>query len=51
MKEAVKEHLSSLSHCQIEDVGAFNESSVDYPDIVKKAVAKYFTMPTNALGY
>ena len=50
LKEVIKKYLSSLSNHQIEDVGTFRESSVDYPDIVEKAVAKYLTHPSNALG-
>ncbi len=39
LKEAVKEHLLSRGY-EVEDLGAYSESSVDYPEYGKK-VAKY----------
>jgi ribose 5-phosphate isomerase B len=39
MKEIVKEYLSGLNY-QFEDVGTFNEDSVDYPDFAKKVAKK-----------
>lgn len=39
MKEIIKEYLSGLNY-QFEDVGTFNEDSVDYPDFAKKVAKK-----------
>ncbi|HEX13909.1 MAG: ribose 5-phosphate isomerase B [Desulfurella sp.] len=39
MKEAIKEYLAGLNYL-VEDVGTFNEDSVDYPDFAKKVAKK-----------
>ncbi|MGE4546914.1 MAG: ribose 5-phosphate isomerase B [Desulfurella sp.] len=39
MKEIIKEYLAGLNY-QFEDVGTFNEDSVDYPDFAKKVAKK-----------
>jgi len=39
MKEIIKEYLIGLDYT-VEDVGAFSEDSVDYPDFAKKVAKK-----------
>ena len=50
LKEDVKKYLNSLPDYQVEDVGTSNDASVDYPDIAKKAVERYFADPVNSLA-
>lgn len=36
LKEAVKKVLAEFKDIQVEDVGTYNDASVDYPDIAEK---------------
>jgi ribose 5-phosphate isomerase B len=40
LKEKIKKYLEESGH-KITDVGAYNDSSVDYPDIAEKACNEY----------
>lgn len=37
LKEAVKQVLAEFEDIQVEDVGAYSDAAVDYPDIAEKA--------------
>ncbi len=50
LKSRIKNYLESLEKYSIKDVGTFSEESVDYPDIVKKAVAEYRQDAFSSLG-
>ena len=52
LKEEIKKHLAAKGGYELEDLGAFDEASVDYPDygaaVARMTRASWFAAPASA---